>query len=385
MIGPSRFPIAEPFVGGLEAHVWLLARTLRARGHQVTLFAAAGSDPAVAQHHRPLASMPGPGGRRRRDLSTDPRLVAAEHRAYTAVLDELAADAHERFDLVHNQSLHAVPVAQAGRLAVPMLTTLHTPPIAEMEAALDRVGPTPNRLMAVSRHTAESWRRPYRPVGVIRNGVDTERWRPGPGGGPLIWFGRLVPEKGAELAIDAARAAGMDLELAGPVADRDYFDRVIAPRLGPTVRYLGHLDQHALAQAVGRACAAVVSPRWDEPYGLVVAESLACGTPVAAFARGGVPESLSADCGRLAPADDIAALARAAAQAAALPRGQARRRALTHCSVTSMVQAYESCYTELLDATRPAFASRPVRRAPRPAAGYPRRTRQVPAVEGVSA
>jgi hypothetical protein len=107
---------------------------------------------------------------------------------------------------------------------------------------------------------------------------------------------------------------------------------------------------------VGRAEVALVTPRWDEPYGLVVAEALACGTPVAAFARGGIPEIVDARAGRLAPADDVPALAAAVRQAAGLDRTEVRRHAVEHCSMTRMVSAYEDIYRSHVrdrTATRP--------------------------------
>ena len=124
--------------------------------------------------------------------------------------------------------------------------------------------------------------------GSIRNGVDLDEWRPGPGGGPLVWFGRMVPEKGAAPG-DRGRAPGRTCrcELVGPVSDRDYFAARVAAAARRRRRYLGHLAHDELADVVGRAAAALVTPRWDEPYGLVAAEALACGTPVCGFARGG--------------------------------------------------------------------------------------------------
>ncbi|GAA0270363.1 hypothetical protein GCM10010302_04920 [Streptomyces polychromogenes] len=119
---------------------------------------------------------------------------------------------------------------------------------------------------------------------MVHNGIDLRRWPAGTGGGDLVWYGRIVPEKGPALAIAAAEA-GVALTLAGPVADHRYFRDHVAPRLGGRIRYAGHLRRRELAALVGSARATLVTPCWDEPYGLVVAESLACGTPVAVGAR----------------------------------------------------------------------------------------------------
>ena len=136
--------------------------------------------------------------------------------------------------------------------------------------------------VAVSHHTAAAWRH-VTDSEVIPNGVDLARWRYGDGGPALAWSGRIVPEKGTHLAIEIAQAAGMPLRLAGPIGDQQYYDSAVRPLLGHGIEYLGHLCQDDLARVVASSAATLVTPRWDEPYGLVVAESLACGTPVCAL------------------------------------------------------------------------------------------------------
>jgi glycosyltransferase involved in cell wall biosynthesis len=248
--------------------------------------------------------------------------------------------------VVHNNCLHHLPVAMARLVGVPVISTLHTPPTPWLESAI-QAGPRPVLFTAVSAHTARAWRHAVPAVRVIRNGVDLGRWRPGPGGGPLVWSGRLVPEKGADLAIRAARMAGMPLELAGPVGDRDYFAARIRPMLGGDVRYHGHLRREELAVLLGSASACLVTPRWDEPYGLVAAESLACGTPVCGFARGALPEILNDRCAVLTSPDDVRQLAQAIPAAAGLPRRHARAQAAAHCSQDQMIGAYQDLYREL--------------------------------------
>jgi glycosyltransferase involved in cell wall biosynthesis len=170
---------------------------------------------------------------------------------------------------------------------------------------------------------------------------------PGPGGERAVWSGRLVPEKAPHLAIDAARSAGFAIDLVGPVQDHDYVAREVLPRLGPDVVHHGHLAGAELVRMIGSAAVAVVSPVWDEPYGLVAAEALACGTPVAAFARGALPEIVDDSCGALAAAGDVDALARAIGIAAGRDRTAARLRAETRCDVDRMVDSYEALYREL--------------------------------------
>jgi len=185
-------------------------------------------------------------------------------------------------------------------------------------------------------------------VRVIPNGVDLRSWRQGPGGTGAVWTGRLVAEKAPHLAIDAARLAGMPLRLLGPAHDPAYFDGMIRPRLGGSVEYLGHGTVAELADAVGSAAVAVVTPTWDEPFGLVVAEALACGTPVAGFAMGALVELVDSSTGRLARCGDVAGLADAMRAAAELDRDGCRARAREHFSVERMVDGYESWFAELL-------------------------------------
>lgn len=343
LIASSRFPVAEPFAGGLEAHTHSLARALLARGHSVSLFASPGSDPALNVETLDVASVT-LSNRARTDVGAPPEAWMQEHHAYLALMLDLAATGRERFDIVHNNSLHHLPVAMSSALSVPFVTTLHTPPTPWLESAMRFVDPSA-RFVAVSRHTAEQWSHAVT-ADVIPNGIDAGRWQAGQGGDRAIWFGRLVPEKGPHAAIEAARLAGIPLDLAGPAHDPEYFDREIAPQLDGDVRYLGHLSSAELAERVGRSAVSVVTPRWEEPYGLVAAESMACGTPVAGFARGGLTDVVGSAGGRLCAPDDIGALAAAIASAARFSRQAVRAHALAHCSLDRMVEGYERLYDE---------------------------------------
>jgi glycosyltransferase involved in cell wall biosynthesis len=142
---------------------------------------------------------------------------------------------------------------------------------------------------------------------------------------------------------DPSRSAGRHRATPGP----RFFREQVEPLLGDGVEHVGHLDHAGLVRLVGSASVAVVSPCWDEPYGLVVAEALACGTPVAGFARGALPELLDDTCGVLAAPADVDGLAGAITAAAGLDRAAPRRRAEETCSVETMVDGYERLYGEL--------------------------------------
>jgi len=343
LIASARYPIRQPFPGGLEAHTWQLARTLRSRGHRVCVFGGVGSDPELGVHELP--ELPPISTQARGDVSMPPEWFLAEHHAYLALMLELGQTS-DRYDVVHNNSLHYLPVAMASSLPMPVLTTLHTPPTPWLESAV-RARTATSSFAAVSRFTAEQWQPAIPDPAVVHNGVDTAFWTAGPGGGVPVWFGRIVPEKGPVEAIAAARAAGTGLRLAGPTPDLRYFREVVEPLLGDGVDYLGHLDHQQLVALLGSARVAVVTPCWDEPYGLVVAEALACGTPVAGFSRGALPELLDDTCGVLVAPGDTDALASAIDRAAGLDRRAARRHAERTCSIDAMVDGYERLYAEV--------------------------------------
>lgn len=349
VIASSRFPIAEPFAGGLESHVWQLASALKARGHQVSMFAAPGSDPALCAEELPLRSL-ALSSLARSDVAMTAGLGMDEHHAYLSLMMRLGQRGQQEFDVVHNHSLHYLPIAMAPLLSVPMISTLHTPPTPWLESAMQVGDRSPVRFVAVSDFTARSWRHVAGPVPVITNGIDCNRWPAGPGGRGLVWSGRIVPEKGLHLAVEAARLAGRPLSIAGPVVDRRYFTTEILPFLDDRITYAGHLDHLRLSALVRTSSAALVTPTWDEPYGLVVAEALSSGTPVVAFARGGIPEILDDTCGRLVPAGDVRAMAAAIPVVERLPRQDVRTRAETHCSASVMVDAYERMYGSCLAA-----------------------------------
>ncbi|SDU80191.1 glycosyltransferase family 4 protein [Gordonia westfalica] len=344
IVASSRHPIAQPFAGGLEAHVWHLTRSLTLAGHDVTLFAGAGSDLPV-ESDRLRGELFEPSDAARSDVSMPPPEVLRDHHAYLSLMLSFSRNPDD-FDVIHNHSLHHLPVAMGPAVDTPMVTTLHTPPTPWLESALALAPET--RCVAVSRHTARAWSHVLGPIPVVHNGVELNRWPLGDGGDDLVWFGRFVPEKGAHLAIEAARIAGRRLRLAGPVSDETYFRDRVAPFLGDRVRYEGHLHQHQLARLLGSCGAALVTPVWDEPYGLVVAESLACGTPVAGFARGGIPEIVGDTAGVLVAGGDVDALAEAAERAFSFDRREVRRRAETACSDIAMIDRYTDIYAELV-------------------------------------
>jgi glycosyltransferase involved in cell wall biosynthesis len=351
IIAHLKYPIREPFAGGVEMHTHMLAMQLRRRGHEVVVFASTQSDAALGvEAICPQTTLDEAGLAESQDYE-----FFREHHAYLTLMNRLRSS---NFDVIHNNSLHYLPVAMADALPMPMVTTLHTPPFCWLESGVRLSKPANMKFVAVSRSIEISWA-PITPVyRVIPNGIDLGRFAfcPAPAAQPyLVWYGRIVPEKGLHFAIDAARKLGMILQFAGPMVNDEYYQAEIAPRLGPDTVYAGHLAHRELAGLIGGARAFLCTPCWEEPFGLVVAEALACGVPVAAFARGAIPEILDASCGVLAAPDDVVALAAAAAAALKLRRADCRRRAERICDGTTMIDAYEAVYAALTSPVWPEF------------------------------
>jgi glycosyltransferase involved in cell wall biosynthesis len=347
ILAAARHPLREPFAGGLESLTWALVRGLRARDVEVTVFAGPGSDPELDA--REITVLPLElSDAARSDVSMPPESWLQEHHAYLQVMLELAG--RDDVDLIHNNSLHHLPVALAQTCPAPMLTTLHTPPTPWLEPAIRLMDQRRSRFVAVSGYTARQWGH-VTDAAVVQNGVDTQVWTPGPGGDDLVWVGRVVPEKAPHEAVRIAAASGRRLRLAGPIGDLRYFREELEPLLGPATEYLGHLEVPALRELVGSSAATLVTPAWDEPYGLVAAESMACGTPVLGYRRGGLPEFVVPECGVLVEPGDTAAAAAEVGAVSSLSREACRAHAVQHCSLDAMVQAYLDLYRTLARGT----------------------------------
>ncbi|MEJ7893832.1 MAG: glycosyltransferase [Solirubrobacteraceae bacterium] len=341
-------PIRPPFVGGVESSTWYLARWLARAGHEVVMFAPDGSQvPGVEV--RALALGVQVSAAARQDVSMPPDAFMSAHHAYQELMLELIEDS-DGFDVVHLQSLHYLPVAMSQLLGVPTALTLHTPPTPWLEGALQSRRRASLHLNAVSKATARVWR-PVRVHEVIPNGVDAGAWPLGPGGETAAWCGRMVREKAPHLAIAAAREAGLDLRLAGPIVDPAYFAAEVAPLLGAGAEYVGHLEHRELAVLLGSSAVAFVTPDWEEPFCLTAAEAMATGTPVAAFARGGLAEVVCEATGLLAPGGDVDALAAAALAVSELPRVAVRRSALARLGIDAMGRRYEAMFARLAAGT----------------------------------
>ncbi|MEA2179563.1 MAG: hypothetical protein QOG77_2860 [Solirubrobacteraceae bacterium] len=283
MLAPPWIPVPPPDYGGIELVVALLCDALVARGHELELFCAPGSRSAARV--RPLLDAPHPE-------SIGRSLFEADHvaRAFAAI--DAAADAGGPFDVVHDHSGYTA-LAMADRLATPLVHTVHGPFDMDTSSYYGVQG-AKGALVCISHAQARSAPDGANVAAVVHNPIDVESWPVGyQKQDYLLWLGRFVPEKGPHRAIRVARLAGRPLVLAGTVQPRfeRFFATEVEPHIdGETVRYVGEVGGERKQRLFADAFAFLMPIRWPEPFGLVMVESLAAGTPVLAFSHGAAPE-----------------------------------------------------------------------------------------------
>ena len=278
MIAPISWRTPPHGYGPWELATSTLTEALVALGHDVTLFAAAGSRTAG----RLVTTAPAA-------LSEAPELDAKVHEMlHTGAAFERAGE----FDVLHSHA-DLVPLAFSRLVATPLVATIHGLGSSEVQ---DRVLPI---WRAYARDVAyvaisDADRHPdLRYAATIHHGLDPADWPfrdPGPEA-PLVFFGRMHPDKGPHDAIRIARGAGVPLVMAGIVHDEAYFREKVEPEIdGETVRFLGNVRGAERARVLGSARALLHPIGFDEPFGLSVIEAMACGTPVIAYRRGSMDE-----------------------------------------------------------------------------------------------
>ena len=334
-------PVRRVGANSVEAVVWLLGHELRRLGHDVTVFAGAGSEvggPLVATVGSPYGAGDSPGDWHVCEWMNLCRAV------------ERSAE----FDVVHSHAyLFGLPFGPLAR--APMLHTTHLHGYDEY-ARQWRAHPDA-RVSAISR--AQWADHPdLRPTGVVHHGVDDAQFtfRPAPDD-YVCWLGRFVPHKGALEAVTAARALGVRLRLAGP--PNAYFDAAVRPLVdGRAVEYVGEVAGAERDRLLGGARALLYPLSEPEPFGLVLAEAMLCGTPVAALRIGAVPELVDEGVTG-ACADGAGGLPDALARALALDRGAVRRRAVARFSGARMARDYARLYERLAGDPRDAAPEGP--------------------------
>ncbi|MFB9235374.1 glycosyltransferase family 4 protein [Plantactinospora siamensis] len=333
MVVPPWYELPPPGYGGLEQVCAALIDALAERGHDVTLF---GAGERTGTRARFVASMPRPGEDRVGQLLPE---LAHLHR-----VDQMLAE--EPFDVVHDHTT-AGPVF-ADRRPVPTVATVHNRPTGELADILAEVDPSV-ALVAIS----DAQRRlcPGLPwAAVVHNGLVRDLpAKSRPGAGPVLWLGRYVPDKGPDLAVHACRAAGLPLVLAGkcnePV-EQDYLRDVIEPLAGPDVTVLRNTDRATTQRLLLEARSLIMPIRWEEPFGMVMLEAMATGTPVVALNRGAVPELVNhGETGLIC--DDPVDLAPALRETGAIDPAACVAHVRRCFSAERMADGYERVYRSL--------------------------------------
>jgi glycosyltransferase involved in cell wall biosynthesis len=338
-IAPLHEAVPPKLYGGTERVVSFLTEELVNLGHEVTLFASGDSVTSADLH----ASWP-------RALRLDPAIrdPIAPH----MLMMEHVARRLDDFDVLHFH-MDYWPFSFFSRQDVPFVTTLHGRlDLPELQPVFN----TFNKVPVVSISDAQ--RRPLPQANFVRtvlHGLPANLLTPKPGDRDYLAFlGRICPEKGIDKAIRIARASGIKLKVAAKIdkVDADYFEQKIRPLLGDGVELIGEINDSQKPDFLSGACGLLMPIDWPEPFGLVMIEAMACGTPVIAFNRGSVPEIIEDGLTGFIVEDETSAIG-AVARLGELTTRSIRHRFETRFTARRMAEDYLSIYRQLAHIGRP--------------------------------
>lgn len=325
-------PVPPLLYGGIERVIAMLAAELNARGHRVTLFAHSDST-AVTE----LVPWPGRSSRSRRDIWRNASTLWRETHL-------------RKVDLIHSFSriAYLLPLLP---LPIPKLMSYQRPISRRSVRFSQTLSRGTLEFTAISRWMMQ----PVADIGrwhLVPNGVPLATYPfvadPGPDA-PLMFLGRVEAIKGPHLAIEVARRTGLPLVIAGnvPPEHQGWFEAHIAPHLDDQIRYVGPVDDQRKAELLGRARALLMPILWDEPFGIVMAEAMACGTPVLGFRRGSVPEVVEQGVNGFV-VTDLDGMVSSVDRLGELKRPEARQRVERHYSDRAIADGYLDVYSRIL-------------------------------------
>jgi glycosyltransferase involved in cell wall biosynthesis len=277
MVVPPWFELPPSGYGGIELICAALVDSLCARGHDVTMFGAGTLNGTAGRF---VSTIGEPQYRRLGEGMPDA--------LHAARVSQLLADA--QFDVIHDHSLCG-PLT-AGQRSAPTIVTVHGPADSELGDYYAALG---DQLQLVAISEAQRQRQPTMNwAATIHNAINADQFTPAHSpDGPVVWLARFSPDKGPDLAIRACRAAGLPLVLAGKCgepSEKRYLDEVVRPMLGSDVELIVNGDRPTTNRLLTEARCLIMPIRWEEPFGMVMIEAMASGTPVVALRRGSVPE-----------------------------------------------------------------------------------------------
>lgn len=327
-------PVPPVLYGGIERIIDMLARGLEERGHRVTLFAHRDSDTA--------GRLVPYGGKR----PGHPIDVARN----TLSISRLAVT---RPDVVHSFGRLATLLPLLPTALPKIMSYQRQPTLSQVRRATQIARRGTLAFTGCAEHIAATMR-PIAPSYAVFNGVplDTYTFRDQVAeDAPLVFLGRIERIKGTHTAIDIAEQSGRRLVIAGNVSDDAYFEAEVRPRLSDRIEYVGPVDDVQKNELLGRALAFLMPIEWEEPFGIVMAEALACGTPVIGTPRGSVPEVVI-DGGTGFVRTTVDGLAGAVGEVRQLDRAACRADCEARFSDRAIVDAYEALYQERIQAAR---------------------------------
>ena len=328
--------IPPKYYGGVERVVYLLLKYLIKRGHEVTLFAS--DDSLVSCRLIPF------GHRSGNSASGDLRNLFTLYRQLLKLRKE--------FDIIQcfGRTLYLLPLLPLNLIKV---QSYGCPTILKKINRANRLAKGTLAFVACSNSCARERLDAGRWT-IIYHGVELEEYKynANPDGKYLVFLGRLCRIKGVHTAIDAAKAVNQQLKIAGTVAssgaDLEYFKNEVEPRIdGKQIQYIGPVDDRQKSELLAQASALLFPIEWEEPFGLVMIEAMACGTPVIAFRRGAVPEIVTDGINGFicnSKSEMISALSKVSQ----ISREQCRKTVETRFSAEKAALEYEKLYMRLL-------------------------------------